>query len=458
MSRLMTGSRADRRPTVVVVGAGFGGLRLARRLRDAPVNVVVVDRNNHHLFQPLLYQVASAVLSPADIAYPIRRALRHQANARVVLGEATAVEPAARIVTVSGSALGYDVLVLAAGATHSYFGRDDWAARAPGLKTVDDAVEIRRRVLLAFESAELEADPDARSAKLTFVVVGGGPTGVELAGALKEIATETLRGDFRNVDTREARVVLVEGLARLLPGLSERASARARRALERMGVEVRVGERVTELDREAVHLGAERIAAGTVLWAAGVRGAPLGATLGVPLDSAGRVRVEPDCSVPGHPRCFIIGDLASLRDARGVLVPGVAQGALQMADHVARIITDEASAGRTARRSRAPRASRPAFRFRDRGSMATIGRARAVVDLGGVTYGGIVAWILWSLVHILFLIGFKNRLVVMLSWIWNYAVFAKGARLITGGAAPDVKRLALHPGDVSDRVPRPPVS
>lgn len=425
-----------RRPTVVVVGGGFGGLRVARGLQGADVDVVVIDRNNHHLFQPLLYQVASAVLSPADIAYPIRRVLRHQRNARVVLGEVTGIDVAARTLTVGTATLAYDLLVLAAGATHSYFGRDEWATWAPGLKTVDDALEIRRRVLLAFESAELETDQQARAARLTFVVVGGGPTGVELAGALKEIATETLRADFRTFDTRATRVVLIEGQDRLLPTLSARASARALRDLEQMGVEVRLGVRVTELSEGAVALGDERLAVGCVLWAAGVRGAPLAASLGVPLDAAGRVLVEPDCTIPGHPEVFVIGDLASLRDARGVMVPGVAQGALQMAAHVARIIVNE-------RRGR--RRARPPFTYRDKGSMATVGRARAVADVGGRTYVGLTAWLLWSLVHVLFLIGFRNRLVVMLAWVWNYVVFAKGARLITGGAAPDVKRPVLSP-------------
>lgn len=448
----MRDQRLDRPPTVVVVGGGFGGLRLARRLRRAPVEVVLVDRNNHHLFQPLLYQVASAVLSPADIAYPIRRVFRQQRNVRVVLGEVTAVDLAAGRVVVSQSPVDYDFLVLAAGVTHSYFGHDEWVERAPGLKTIVDAIEIRRRVLLAFESAELEADPVARQSKLTFVVVGGGPTGVELAGALKEIATETLRADFRSIDTRDARVVLVEGQERLLPTMSAGASTRALRELVQMGIEVHLGTRVTDVTPTAVHLGKERIPAGTVLWAAGVHGSPLAASLGVPLDPAGRVCVEADCSVPGHPEAFVIGDLASLRDASGVPVPGVAQGALQMADHVARIISARAGAPHSyGPRRGSPSVGRLAFRYRDRGSMATIGRARAVADLGGRTYGGSFAWLLWSLVHVLSLIGFKNKLAVMLSWVWNYVVFAKGARLITGHATPAVQRLQIVPGRSSSR-------
>jgi NADH dehydrogenase len=413
----------------VIVGGRFGGLETARGLAGAPCDVVLIDRRNHHVFQPLLYQVATAALSPADIAAPIRSVLRRQDNARVVLGEVTGVDLGHRRVAVAGGdTFGYDWLVLAPGVTHTYFGNPAWAERAPGLKSIEDALEIRRRVLLAFEEAELEDDPEARRAKLTFVVVGGGPTGVEMAGALREIAAQTIPDDFRRVDTSTARVILLEGEDRLLPGMSEMAGRGALHHLEAMGVEVRLGTYLTDLDDETVLLGDERLAAANVIWAAGVKAGSLSGTLGVDLDGSGRVKVEPDCSVPGHPRAFVLGDLAAIQDPRtGQAVPGVAQGALQMGRHVARIIREEIENA-----SAATSAHRPPFRYRDKGNMATVGRARAVADLGGRTYSGFFAWILWSAIHVAFLIGFRNRILVMVNWAWQWLVQARGARLITG--------------------------
>ncbi len=417
---------------VVVVGGGFGGLRVAKRLAKSPVHTALIDRRNYHLFQPLLYQVATAALSPADIAEPIRRVLRRHQNVRVLLGTVTDIRLAEQRVVWDGGELAYDYLVLSAGATHAYFGNDAWSKRAPGLKTVDDALEIRRRVLLAFEAAEMVRDPDARRAKLTFVVVGGGPTGVELAGALREVASESIPADFRHVDTKTARVILVEGQSRLLPAMSERASTRALADLRDMGVEVRLNTLVTDIDDEAVKLGDERLPAANVIWAAGVRASSLGRKLGVELDRAGRVIVHPDCSVPGHPNVFAIGDMAAQVDADTKSpVPGVAQGALQMGDFVANVIDHEVKYGN---------ARRGAFRYRDKGSMATIGRARAVADIGRQSIGGLLAWLLWSLIHVAFLISFRNRAFVMFNWIWNYAVRTKGARLITGGNPPALDR------------------
>jgi NADH dehydrogenase len=408
------------------VGAGFGGLSAARALAEVPVRVTVVDRRNHHLFQPLLYEVATAALNPADISSPIRHVLRGQANAEVVLGEVVAVEPPARRVRLADrSELPYDYLVVATGATHSYFGRDDWAPLAPSLKTVEDALEIRRRFLLAFERAEREADPLRRRALLTFVVVGGGPTGVELAGALSEIARYTLSSDFRHIDPEHARIVLVEMAPRVLPPYPEVLSRAARRQLERLGVEVRSGARVTAIDSGGVTLDdVERIEARTVLWGAGVAASPLARSLDVPLDRAGRARVNPDLTVPDHPEIFVIGDVAAVGDAaRGGIVPGVAPAAIQEGRHVAENI------------ARAIRGEplRP-FRYRDKGSLATIGRAAAVASIGPLRFSGLPAWLAWLVVHIYFLIGFRNRVAVILQWAWSYVTFGRGARLITDTA------------------------
>lgn len=414
---------------VVIVGGGFGGLAVAHGLRREDVDITLLDRSNHHLFQPLLYQVATAALSPADIAEPIRRILSRQENVEVFLGSATKVDLDEQLVHWDNGILKYDYVVLAAGATHAYFGHDEWSERAPGLKTVDDALEIRRRILLAFEAAEMEDSPAARRGQLTFVVVGGGPTGVELAGALREIAVETIHRDFRHVDTLTARIILVEAQSRLLPGMSEQASARALEYLEEMGVEVMLGTVLTSLSSDCVSLQrgeeVEEIRARNVVWAAGVRASRLGKTLEVPLDQAGRVITNSDCSLPSHPNAFVIGDMASLTDPRtGTRVPGVAQGAIQMGRFVASTLV------RDLRQEHSPRR---VFQFVDKGNMATIGRAKAVVDIGDKFYDGLLAWLLWSFVHIAFLVSFRNRFSVMLGWAWNYVGGVRGARLITGG-------------------------
>ncbi|HSL19280.1 MAG TPA: NAD(P)/FAD-dependent oxidoreductase [Methylomirabilota bacterium] len=431
---------------MVIVGGGFGGLNAARALADAPVDVVLVDRSNHHLFQPLLYQVATAALSPADIASPIRKVLKKQANAAVVLAEAREVDPEREVVRTDLGDIGFDVLVLAAGATHSYFSNDHWAPYAPGLKTIDDATEIRRRFLLAFEAAELEQDPEARLAALTFVVVGAGPTGVELAGALSEIAHEAIPHDFKMIDTTTARVVLVELKDRVLPAMDERCSKDAHRALEELGVEVMVGTEVTAIDEGGVTMGGDRIDADNVFWAAGVQASPLGRSLGVELDRAGRVKVEPDLSIPGHDRIFVIGDQAHAVDPEtGAMVPGLAQGAIQGGRYVAGIIADEAEAAAAGR----PAPEREPFRYRDKGTLATIGRNKAVADIRGLKLRGFVAWFLWVVVHVMFLVSFRNRMAVMSGWIWSYLFYDRGARLITGNRKVKVRRSLFVPPDGS---------
>lgn len=425
-------------PKVLVVGGGFAGLAAARALARAPVEVTVIDRRNHHVFQPLLYQVATASLSPADISAPIRTALRGQANCRVVLAEVLAIVVAERRVQLddrrlAGGQLAYDYLVLAAGAKHAYFGHDEWAALAPGLKTLEDATELRRRILLAFESAEQEGSEEARRVGLTFGIVGGGPTGVELAGAIQEIAGRTLPADYRNIDTRTTRVLLFEGGPRLLPSFDARLGERARRDLERMGVEVRLGALVTDITRQGIHLGAEFIPVRNVFWAAGVESSPLGKSLDVPLDRAGRVLVGPDLAIPGHPEVFVAGDMAAARSADTQKpVPGVAQGGIQMGSFVGRTIAEEVSGHGTRERRRA-------FRYHDRGSMAVIGKAHAVAEIGRFGCGGFLAWLLWSGVHIAFLVGFRNRALVLLQWSWSWLWDARDARLILGGGRTDVR-------------------
>lgn len=405
---------------VVILGAGFGGLYATKALSSADVRVTLVDRRNHHTFQPLLYQVATAGLNPSDIAIPIRRILRHQRNAEVLLAEATAIDVGQKKVVFADGELAYDVLVVAVGATHSYFGRDDWARRAPGLKSVEDALEMRRRVLFAFEAAERETDPVRRRAYLTFVIVGAGPTGVELAGALSEIARHTLRGDFRHIDPSDARVLLLEGGPRVLPTYVEELGERARSQLVSLGVEVRTSAKVTEIDERGVALGSERIDASVVLWAAGVAASPLARTLGVPLDRAGRVLVRPDLTIPGHDDVYVIGDLAAVaQDGRPV--PGVAPAAIQEAR----------SAAENIRRRLRGEPRRP-FRYRDKGALATIGRAAGIADFGRLKLSGLLAWLAWLLVHIFFLIGFRNRFLVLFEWAWSYVTFERGARLITG--------------------------
>jgi NADH dehydrogenase len=415
-----------------IVGGGFGGLAAARALARAPIDLTVVDRRNHHVFQPLLYQVATAALSPADICAPIRTVLRDQDNCEVLLASVTGVDPARRCLRIDGRDVPYDYLVLAAGATHAYFGHDEWAAVAPGLKTIEDALELRRRILLAFETAEHEPAEAARRSHLTFAIVGGGATGVELAGAIKEIAGHTIPRDYKHIDTRTTRVILFEAADRLLPPFSPASSERARRDLEGMGVEVRVRSTVTEVAREGIHLGREFIPVGNVFWAAGVKANPIGASLGVPLDRAGRVFVGPDLAIPGHSEVFVVGDLAAATSGEGgARVPGVAQGAIQMGRYAGSVIAREAA------RESTP-ADRAAFVYRDRGSMAVIGKARAVVEIGRFRFGGSFAWLFWGLVHIFFLIGFRNRVQVFLSWFWNWLLNARDARLITGATPGDL--------------------
>jgi len=408
---------------VVIVGCGFGGLFAARALKRAPVEITVIDRTNHHLFQPLLYQVATAGLAAPAIAEPIRRALAKQKNVTVLYGEVQRVDvPARQVILENGDAIPYDRLILATGATDSYFGHDEWRAHAPGLKTLEDAFAIRERVLLAFERAEREPDPAMRAAWLTFVVIGAGATGVEMAGTLAEIARHTLKGEFRRFDPRNARVVLVEGMDRVLPPYPPDLSERARLQLERLGVTVWLGRRVTGIDAHGVQLGGDRLEARTVVWCAGVAASPLGATLGVPLERGGRVIVEPDLSVPGHAEIQVVGDLAHIPGHRPP-VPGVAPAAKQMGRHAARNL----------RASLAGAPTRP-FRYRDYGQLATIGRSKAVAMFGRVHVWGWLAWIAWLTAHIYFLIGFRNRLVVLIDWAWAYWTFERSARIVTGAA------------------------
>jgi NADH dehydrogenase len=414
-------------PHVVIVGGGFGGLYAAFALQRRAARVTLVDRHNYHLFQPLLYQVATAGLSPGDIAQPIRNILRRSPNIAVVLAEATAVDARARRVVLADGVLAYDYLILAAGVSHAYLGHDEWRSSAPGLKDLDDALEVRRRVLLAFEAAEREADETRRRAWLTFVIVGGGPTGVELAGTLAEIARHALREDFRRIDPGQARIILLEAGSRVLSGFAESLGAAAARQLVRLGVEVHTGTAVTSIAPGLVEAGSARIAAETVLWAAGVKASPLAETLGVALDRAGRVLVEPDLSIPGHPEVFVIGDLAAFLHQGGRPLPGMAPIAIQMGRHVA---------GNILRAVRGE-STRP-FRYRNKGMMATIGRHAGVAELGAIRVNGFVAWLLWLVIHIFFLIGFRNRLLVLIEWAWAYVTFNRGVRLITNhsGLAP----------------------
>ncbi|WP_234023763.1 NAD(P)/FAD-dependent oxidoreductase [Sorangium cellulosum] len=418
---------------VVIIGAGFGGLYAAKALRRAPVRVTVIDRRNHHTFQPLLYQVATAGLNASDIAAPIRRVLRRQKNTSVILAEVKAIDPIHKRVIFDDGEIGYDMLIVAAGASHSYFGHEEWAAVAPGLKTVDDALEIRRRILLAFEAAEREPDPARRRAWLTFVIVGAGPTGVELAGALSELARHTLRREFRHIDPSEARILLLEGAGQVLPTYVPELGEKAREQLIGLGVDVRTDSLVTRIDSEGVSVGDQRIDAKTVLWGAGVAASPIARSLGVPLDRAGRVLVEPDLTVPGHEDIYVIGDLASLKQADGKPVPGVAPAAIQEGRHAARNIARTLEG-----------LPRLPFRYRDKGSLATIGRAAGVGDFGRVKLSGFMAWLAWLVIHVVFLIGFRSRVLVLFSWALSYLTYERGARLITG----ETPRL------IEDRRPR----
>ncbi|MGE5277396.1 MAG: NAD(P)/FAD-dependent oxidoreductase [Acidobacteriota bacterium] len=416
-------SRLQREPArrAVILGAGFGGLAAARALDGVPVDVTVVDRRNHHLFQPLLYQVATAALSPGDIAYPIRAILRRQANARVLLADARKIDPAAREVELADGRIGYDFLILATGSKDAYFGHDEWQAYAPGLKSLEDALEIRRRILLAFEKAEREPDPGKRRALLTFVLVGGGPTGAELAGAIAEISRHVLASEFRAIDSREARILLVEAGPRILPAFPEELSRKAERSLRELGVEVRCGAAVTAVGPGDVEVAGTRIASETVVWAAGVTASPLARSLDAPLDRAGRVLVLPDLSIPGHPEVFVIGDLAAFLHQTGKPLPGVAQVAIQQGRHAARNVARSLS-GKTAL----------PFRYRDLGNLAVLGRAAAVADLGRVRMSGFLAWLFWCFVHIMNLVGFRSRVVVFFEWAWAYFSDQRAARLITG--------------------------
>ncbi len=437
-------------PHVVIIGGGFGGLTAAQSLDNAPVKVTVVDRTNHHLFQPLLYQVAMAGLSPADIAAPIRSILRKQKNASVLLAEATAVDFANQTVQlhdgIHDEELRYDYLVLATGGRTSYFGHDDWEKFAPGLKDLDDAVEIRRRVLLAFEAAEKEDHPQRRRELLTFVVVGGGPTGVELAGAVAELARFVLARDFRTINPEAAEILLLEGGPKILPSFDPALSESAARQLAALGVTVRTGSHVTQIDEKGVLFGAERINAATVIWGAGVQATALTRQLGVPLDRAGRIKIQPDLTVPGQKNVFAIGDMTQL-EQDGKPLPGVSPVAMQMGRHVAHNIQLDL----------AGKAYEP-FHYFDKGSMATIGRKAAIAELGKLRLSGFPAWMAWLLVHIFFLIGFRNRLAVMFNWAWSYFTYQRGARLITGRRLSLRPRRSLPPVEAEEAAAKPPTS
>ncbi|WP_342379265.1 NAD(P)/FAD-dependent oxidoreductase [Myxococcus stipitatus] len=410
-------------PHVVILGGGFAGLRAAQQLAKAPVRLTLVDRHNHHLFQPLLYQVATATLSPSEIAAPLR-ALLGPRGVSVLLADVTGVDPENKRVLLADGELKYDYLIVATGATHSYFGNDHWAPFAPGLKSIEDAVEIRRRVLVAYELAERETDPRIRRALLNFVIIGAGPTGVEMAGSLAEISRSSLPGDFKNIDTRDARIILIEGMDKVLPVYPDDLTAKARRTLERLGVEVRTGARVTNIDATGVYVGDEHIEARTVIWAAGVAASPVARSLGVPLDRAGRVNVTPELTVPGREDIFVVGDLASLKQADGTPVPGLAPAAMQEGKHAARNILH-----RLRGEPMVP------FEYWDRGSYAVIGRGHAVgIAFRRFKQAGFSAWMAWLFIHLMFLIGFRSKLAVMLDWAYSYLTFGKSARIITGPA------------------------
>jgi len=428
------------KPRVVIVGAGFGGLNAASSLAKGPAQITVVDRRNHHTFQPLLYQVATAGLSPGEIAAPIRSILRAHENVEVLMAEVTEFDLDHRLVKTAESAIPYDYLIVAAGASHAYFGHEEWEPFAPGLKTIEDALEIRRRVLLAFELAERQSVNGESTLPLNFVIVGAGPTGVELAGTLSEICHHALSHEFRAIDPARAHILLIEGGPRVLAAYPEDLSRSAEEQLHRLGVEVRTSTMVTQIEPGAVHIGATRLEAAVILWAAGVAASPLGKKLGVPVDRAGRVLVQPDLSIPNHPEVFVIGDLAAAKDQHGKILPGVAPVAIQQGRFVAKLIRNEVESNEGApslsRRSLAGQsgdvALRSPFHYWDKGSLATIGRAAAVAEFGKIHISGFLAWLAWLFVHILFLIGFRNRLLVFIQWAWSYVTYERGARLITG--------------------------
>jgi len=417
------------RQRVVILGGGFGGLSAARKLKNAPVDVTLIDRCNYHLFQPLLYQVATGSLSPANISGPLRQVLKHNKNTTVLLGEAIDIDPANHQVILSDGAIGYDTLIVATGSSHQYFGHDDWEQFAPGLKTVEDATEMRSRILLAFEAAERETDPQKLKEWMTFVIVGAGPTGAELAGALGEIANDTLKHDFRRINPTEAQIILVEGTDRVLPSYPPKLSEAARKMLERLKVTVRTGAMVTDVKAHSVTIKcgdhSEIIPTRTVLWAAGVLASPLGLALakrlGTKIDRAGRVIVDPDMTIPGHPEIFVIGDLSSFTHQTGKPLPGVAQPAIQQGRYVAKVIERRLRGEKT-----------PPFRYFDKGNLATIGRGAAVADLNFITLAGLPAWLVWIFIHLMYIVEFQNRLLVFMQWMWLYVTFDRAARLITG--------------------------
>ncbi|MBI4056441.1 MAG: NAD(P)/FAD-dependent oxidoreductase [Elusimicrobia bacterium] len=411
----------DKLPKIVIVGGGFGGLYAAFTLHKKPVDVILVDRRNHHLFQPFLYQVATAGLSPGNISQPIRHILSRSPNIRVLLAEATEVDPERRQLHLADAQIPYDTLILATGASHSYFGHEEWKPFAPGLKDIEDAVEIRRRILLAFEAAERELDEARRKALLSFVVIGAGPTGVELAGALVEIAQHTLAHDFKSINPAQARIILLEAAPRILPTFAESLGQAATQYLTKRGVEVRTQTAVTRISSGLVEAGSQRFPAQTILWAAGVAASPLARTLKVPLDKAGRVLVHPDLTIPGHPDVFVIGDIAAFHHQGNKPLPGMAPVAIQMGRHAACNILRKIQGQETL-----------PFHYRDKGMMATIGRNAAVAEIGPFRFTGFPAWVVWLWAHIFFLIGFRNRLMVMIEWLWAYVTFSRGVRLITG--------------------------
>jgi NADH:ubiquinone reductase (H+-translocating) len=425
-------SHPTRSARVVVIGAGFAGLNFCRRIDTRYAHVTLIDRQNHHLFQPLLYQVATAGLSAPDIAQPIRMLLRDRPNLTVLMAEVQTIDVAARCVVHDRGEVAYDYLIVAAGGRTSYFGRDEWAQYAPGLKSLDDAIEIRRRLLLAFECAETEEDPQRREELMTIVVVGAGPTGVELAGAFSELARDVLAQDFVRINPRRARVVLVDAAPRVLPPFPEECSRDALRQLQQLGVEVRTGLKVQDLKDGEIDLGEERIRAANIFWAAGVGGSPLGAQLGAEVDRGGRVAVLPDLTIPGHPEVFVLGDLVKLVDPKGQLVPGVAPAAMQMGRYAAQTVNQELAA-RDAGRSPP---DRPAYVYRDKGTMATIGRSAAVAAIGKIRLSGFLAWLAWLFVHLMFLVGLRNKISVASQWIYSYLTFKRAARVITGIGSP----------------------
>jgi NADH dehydrogenase len=424
MTHLDAGRRDDlaHPPKVVIIGAGFGGLAAAKTLAHAPVHVTVIDRRNHHLFQPLLYQVATAGLAPNQIATPIRAILRKQKNAHVALGMVEAIDTAGKAVVLGDARVPYDYLIVATGARHAYFGHDDWERFAPGLKTLEDATEQRKRILLAFERAELEDDPAERARLTTFVVIGGGPTGVETAGAIAELAKKALARDYRRIDPKSARIILIEAAPRLLGAFPEDLSEHARRALEKLGVEVRLGHAVTDVDEAGVTLGDERLDGRTVIWAAGVQSSPAARWLDIPADRAGRAIIGADLRAPGHDDVFVIGDCAAIDDANGKPLPGVAPVAKQQGAYAARAVLAAV---------KGERLDKP-FRYVDYGNLATVGRQAAIADFRGFHLKGFIGWLVWCAAHIYYLIGFKNRIAVALDWTWSYLTFERGARLITG--------------------------